>query len=154
MFTKEDRGTFRYWFAHWCAYQMTALNLKCWKPRFLLHDIKKPFQMIWHDYDYAKVQAIHRKESKHHLTYWTRRDFSPVAFTKLDLLGMIIDWECSRLTKQQSPMTARETLDVMVNQLQNGGFNSWSGYYSIEPLPEQISAFKKKMTDILNDLGL
>lgn len=26
MFTKKDRSTFKYWFAHWCAFNMTALN--------------------------------------------------------------------------------------------------------------------------------
>ena len=29
MFTKEERNGFKYWFAHWRAFQMTALNLKC-----------------------------------------------------------------------------------------------------------------------------
>ena len=43
MFTKEERSGFKYWFAHWCAFQMTALNLKCWRPKYLLHDIEKPW---------------------------------------------------------------------------------------------------------------
>ena len=34
MFTKEERNSFKYWFAHWCAFQMTALNLKCWKFKY------------------------------------------------------------------------------------------------------------------------
>ena len=28
MFKEEDKSSFPYWFAHWCAYQMTALNCK------------------------------------------------------------------------------------------------------------------------------
>ena len=31
MFTKEDRSSFKYWFAHWCGFQLTALNLGIWK---------------------------------------------------------------------------------------------------------------------------
>ena len=27
MFTKEERSGFKYWFAHWRTFQMTALNL-------------------------------------------------------------------------------------------------------------------------------
>ena len=48
MFTKEERSGFKYWFAHWCAFQMTALNLKCWRPKYLLHDIEKPWlKLLW-----------------------------------------------------------------------------------------------------------
>lgn len=55
MFTKEERSGFKYWFAHWCAFQMTALNLKCWKFKYLLHDIEKPWlKLIWKNYN--KVQ--------------------------------------------------------------------------------------------------
>ena len=39
MFTKADRSSFKYWFAHWCGFQLTALNLGIWKPKYLLHDI-------------------------------------------------------------------------------------------------------------------
>lgn len=28
MFSKNERATFKYTFAHWCAFQMTALNNK------------------------------------------------------------------------------------------------------------------------------
>lgn len=43
MFTKEERSGFKYWFAHWRAFQMTALNLKCRKFKYLLHNIEKPW---------------------------------------------------------------------------------------------------------------
>ena len=55
MFTKAERASFSYWFAHWCAYNMTALNLKCWKLKYLFHDIEKPWLMLfWRNYN--KVQ--------------------------------------------------------------------------------------------------
>ena len=87
MFTKEERSGFKYWFAHWCAFQMTALNLKCWKPKYLLHDIEKPWlKLLWGDY--KRVQRWHREHNSHHLEYF---------FThkgKADWQAMVIDWEC------------------------------------------------------------
>jgi hypothetical protein len=102
MFTKEERSTFKYWFAHWCAFQMTALNLKVWKPKYLLHDIEKPFLKLF--LKYKTIQRLHRKYSSHHLEYWR-------GVKKIDIDAMLIDWECSRFTKKASPMNARETLE-------------------------------------------
>lgn len=110
MFNKNERGTLKYTFAHWCAFQMTALNLGVWKWKYLLHDIDKPFlkliaQIIGKDYYW--VQKIHRKIRSHHVE--TKRKFDPTA--------TIIDWECSRHTKSQSPETAREYLQRNGKQL-------------------------------------
>lgn len=53
MFNKNERATFKYTFAHWCAFQMTALNNNCWKFKYLFHDVEKPFlKLIW---NYKKV---------------------------------------------------------------------------------------------------
>lgn len=98
MFTKEERSGFKYWFAHWCAYQMTALNLKAWKFKYLFHDIEKPWLKLFFR-DYSKVQKWHRKHNSHHL--YLDKDIS-----KLDWEAMAIDWECSRFTKEASPLTA------------------------------------------------
>lgn len=99
MFSKKERSTFPYWFAHWCAFNLTALNLKVWKFKYLFHDIEKPWLMLlWKDY--PKVQQWHRKHNRHHLEYDGNKGY--------DYDSMIIDWECSRLTKAESPMTARE----------------------------------------------
>lgn len=98
MFTKADRSTFKYWFAHWCAFQMTALNLGCWRWRFLLHDWEKPWLKLFLPYD--KVKKIHIRFSHHHT-------MSP---RKKDWLAMVIDWECSRFTKLESPLNAYEYL--------------------------------------------
>lgn len=102
MFTKSERSSFKYWFAHWCAFQMTALNLKHWKPKYLLHDIEKPFlKLFW---DYKKVQKWHRTHNSHHTEYkgqW-------------DTYAMVIDWECSRFTKAESQLNAYDTLKRMI----------------------------------------
>ena len=97
MFSKEERSSFAYWFAHWCSYNMTALNLKCWKFKYLFHDIEKPWLMLlWKDY--KRVQKWHREHNRHHLEYNGKKGFEWEA--------MVIDWECSRFTKEASPRTA------------------------------------------------
>lgn len=100
MFTKEERSSFKYWFAHWCAFQMTALNIKAWKFKYLFHDIEKPWLKLLLR-DYSKVQKWHRQHSSHHLLIDKK-------LSKLDWDAMIIDWECSRFTKESSPLTACE----------------------------------------------
>lgn len=105
MFDKSKRAKFDYWFAHWCAFNMTALNLGIWKIKYLFHDIEKPWLMLlWKDY--SRVQKWHRKHNSHHMEYedlW-------------DAESMVLDWECSRFTKTDSPKTARETYEYFVNE--------------------------------------
>lgn len=101
MFNKSERSTFKYWFAHWCAYQMTALNLRIWKPKYLFHDIEKPFLKLFLPYE--KVKEIHRRRSKHHIEYRNPN--------KRDWEALMIDWECSRFTKESAPRTCREEIE-------------------------------------------
>ena len=113
MFDKKDRSKFKYWFAHWCSFQMIALNLGAWKPKYLLHDIEKPFMLYWnmwfkgmkHEDAYKKVQKFHRKHNRHHLEYVGNKDYE----------AMIIDWECSRFTKTKSPLTAKQQLEKLID---------------------------------------
>lgn len=98
-FTKEQRSTFSYWFAHWCAFNMTTLVHHAWKFKYLFHDFEKPWlRLIW---PYDKVQKFHRRHNSHHTQY-------KGGVWKLDFEAMLIDWECSRFTKISSPKTARE----------------------------------------------
>ncbi len=99
LFTKEERSTFAYWFAHWCAFNMVALNCRAWKFKYLFHDWEKPWLRLFLPYD--KVQKFHRTHSRHHLEYRGKKDYE----------GMVIDWECGRFTKEASPLTAREESD-------------------------------------------
>ena len=115
MFTKKQRSTFPYWFAHWCAYQMTALNIGAWKFKYLFHDLEKPFLKLF--LPYKTVQQYHRKAHKHHpewleneLYYYDYRNGGEAGIVNLldefDWEGMIIDWECSRFTKIAQPRNA------------------------------------------------
>ena len=106
LFEKEDRSTFPYFWAHWCAVQMTALILGLWKPRFLFHDILKPFH-IWFVKDYKKVQKYHRAHARHHLTYAGDRK-------KIDWEMMLVDWEAGHYTKAAQPLHAREEAERQI----------------------------------------
>lgn len=106
MFTKEERSSFKYWFAHWCAFQMTALDLKCWRFKYLFHDIEKPWLKLILG-DYKKVQQWHRYHNSHHLEYYYLHNTA-------DWQAMVIDWECSRFTKEASPLTAREEMEQKI----------------------------------------
>lgn len=109
MFDKEDRSTFSYWFAHWCAFQMTALNCKAWKIKYLFHDCEKPWLKLF--LPYHKVQELHRSHNKHH-PEWLERQLSQCRWTvdklldKFDYNATIIDWECSHYTKSQCKLNA------------------------------------------------
>lgn len=108
MFKEKDRGKFNYWFAHWCAFQMVAVLHGMWKPKYLLHDIEKPWMMLFIR-DYKKVQHIHRTKNRHHLEY-------EGGVFNMDIEGTIIDWECSRFTKEKSPLTARALVTKLHNE--------------------------------------
>lgn len=93
-----EKSSFKYWLCHWCAFNMTALNLGVWKPHHLFHDWYKPYLKLFLPYKY--VQKIHRKFSSHH----------PESCVWKNYTSMIIDWECSGLTKPESKLNARETM--------------------------------------------
>lgn len=117
MFSKTERSTFPYWFAHWCAFQMTALNHRMWKPRYLLHDFEKPWLKLFLPYE--AVQKHHRIHSRHHVE-WIENKLNRYdivcLFKKFDFEAMIIDWECSRFTKESSPRTARQELEYFISE--------------------------------------
>lgn len=93
-FGKSQRSTFRYWFWHWRAFNSVALELGVWRPKYLLHDIEKPFMRLF--MPYKKVQKFHRSHNRHHLEYPGGRDWT----------AMFVDWECSRYTKEGCPLAA------------------------------------------------
>ena len=107
MFTKEERSTFPYWFAHWRAFNKTAIKLKCWRFKYLFHDFEKPWLMwIWKDY--KRVQKFHRTHNRHHLEYAGNKCY--------DFDAMVVDWECSRLTKLDAQLTARQQYEDMLDK--------------------------------------
>ena len=125
-FTKAERSSFRYWFAHWCAFQLTALNLRIWKFKYLFHDCEKPWlKLIW---PYKKVQSFHRFHNKHHLEYGLEHGFD-----KVDWEALMIDWECSEYTKEKCPLDCRGEMENKISQ------NAWKDYEAkirshLEPL--------------------
>ena len=98
MFERNSKRGFAYWFAHWCAYNMTAINCNAWKFKYLFHDIEKPWLelIMLHD----EVKRFHQKHNHHHFTYRKR--------SRVDWEAVVIDWECSRFTKVFRSETARE----------------------------------------------
>ena len=135
MFSKEERSTFPYWFAHWCAFNMTALNLRAWKFKYLFHDIEKPWlRLFW---DYEKVQRWHRYHNSHHLEY----------MGVIDIEAMLIDWECSRFTKESSPLTARQKWEKLVEEWK--AVNHYYYGYVMAHHPELTTVDK-----VLEKLGL
>ena len=107
-FDRKDRGKFTYTFWHWVAFQKTALNLHCWKPYMLFHDFNKPWLMLIHKGDYSKVQFYHRTHARHHIEYQGKRGY--------DYIGMVIDWECSHLTKADKPLLAVDEWKSLVQK--------------------------------------
>lgn len=141
-FDKESRSTWKYWFAHWCSFQMTAILLKCWKPKYLFHDIEKPI-LLSLTKDYKKVQRWHREHNRHHTEYALShrlKDGTP-RFDKIDWEAAVIDWECSRHTKRQAQMNARETLDWLISE----DHQPWHSYSKV---------IKSYCEPILKKLGL
>ena len=132
-FTKAERSTFKYWFAHWCSFNMTALNLHIWRPKYLLHDIEKPWLKLF--CKYKTVQKMHRYHSSHHMEYHIKHGFN-----KMDWLAMVVDNECSRFTKLDSPMTAREWYDYIIK----------SNHYTLEETEQMTEHY----LPILNKLNL
>jgi len=109
MFGEEDKSSFPYWFAHWCAFQLTALNLKIWKFKYLFHDFEKPWMKLF--MPYKKVQKWHRINNNHHLEYGLKHGFD-----KIDWEALMIDWQCSYMSKKQCPLNAREEMENKLSE--------------------------------------
>lgn len=104
-FSKKERSSFKYWFAHWCAFQTVALNLGLWRVKYLFHDFEKPWlRLIW---PYKKVQQWHRFHNSHHLEYGLR-----YGFDKIDWTALMIDWECSGFSKVNCPRDCRAEMEA------------------------------------------
>ena len=133
MFTKADRSSFKYWFAHWCGFQLIALNLGIWKPKYLLHDIEKPWlKLLWKG-DYKRVQKWHRTHNRHHLEYGLKHGWDAI-----DWEALMIDWECCGLSKQEAQLDARETLAYEIER------EKW------KPYANEISSHLEKYLNLYN----
>lgn len=116
------KSSFKYWFAHWCAFQTIAFHLKCWTPKCLLHDWEKPWLKLF--FPYEKVREIHRKYSRHHTN-------SPRKRENFNYIALVIDWECGRYTKPGDKLTAREYFEEKKDRL-----DPWDRYQIGKTLDE------------------
>lgn len=109
-FTKDERSTWPYFWAHWMAFQMTAINLRVWKFKYLFHDWYKPWLKMF-GVSYKKIQKFHKTQSNHHLEHL---DICSNPH-KFDWEELIIDWECSQYTKEACPRNAREEMEFYLS---------------------------------------
>lgn len=128
MFGENDKSSFPYWFAHWCAFQLCALNLKIWKFKYLFHDCEKPWMRLF--MPYKKVQKWHREHNKHHLEYGLKHGFD-----KIDWEALMIDWECSQMSKKQCPLNCREEMENKLSE------EKWQHY------EKEIRSYLEKLLD-------
>lgn len=132
-FTKKERSSFSYFFWHWLAYNYTACKLGVWKPKWLLHDIEKPWLKLFLK-DYKKVQKWHRMHNDHHLHYGRKNGLN-----KVDWLAAVLDWECSRLTKLQAQKTARqEALAIIADDVNYNQGERDAVMYNVLPILDYL----------------
>ena len=128
MFGENDKSSFPYWFAHWCSFQLCALNLKIWKFKYLFHDFEKPWMRLF--MPYKKVQKWHRTHNNHHLEYGLR-----YGFDKIDWEALMIDWECSQMSKKQCPLNCREEMENKLSE------EKW------QPYEKEIRSYLENLLD-------
>lgn len=133
-FTKVERSGWRYFWAHWCAFQMVAITLHIWKFKYLFHDWYKPWLKMF-GVPYEKIQHLHRHHSNHHIEYLMDNNDPK----KFDWDALIIDWECSQYTKENCPRNARDEMDFVLRTI----YNEDCKYY--------LNMYMRKRLD---DLGL
>lgn len=126
MFGENDKSSFPYWFAHWCAFQLCALNLKIWKFKYLFHDCEKPWMRLF--MPYKKIQKWHRNHNSHHLEYGLIHGFD-----KIDWEALMIDWECSQMSKKQCPLNCREEMENKLSE------EKW------QPYEKEIRSYLEKL---------
>ena len=134
-FEKSQRSDWRYYWAHWAAFQMVAITLGIWKPRHLFHDWYKPWLKML-GLPYSEIQYIHRHSSRHHLEYLELNNG-----TYFDWDSMIIDWECSQYTKEACTRNARQKMEHILNDYPDDEYNTYIKYMLrryVEPRLEKL----------------
>ena len=133
-FTKEQRSTFEYWFWHWLAFNYVAVELNAWKFKYLFHDIEKPWlKLFWGDYN--KVQQWHRHNNRHHIEYSNTGCW--------DVEAMIIDWECSGLTKVDAKLNAREEYERLLSEVTEQNKHTYRSYLIKRLQPKLLATLEK-----------
>ena len=135
-FYKDQRSSFPYWWAHYRAFNLVALKLGVWQPRWLLHDIEKPWlKLFWGDY--KRVQKWHKHHNKHHI--FSGRHYG---LNKIDWLAAVLDWEASRYTKYAASKTALQQAEYIISGLEE------------KYTKDEIEEVRKNVLPIIKYLGL
>ena len=159
-FDKNERSSFSYWFNHWLAYNLVALKQHAWEIKYIFHDWYKPWLKLFLPYE--KVQSFHRNHSKHH-PEWLERKVKKATekvkvdvmlwvedtidtFHKYDYKGTIIDWECSRYTKNAANLNAYDEYKKLLT------YDTFVEKYPY--LKEYYNYFSKKLFQAIKELGL
>lgn len=107
-FSDDEKSSFKWWFSHWCAVNMIALDLHIWHPRYLLHDVEKPWLKLFFGYKFAS--KWHKTHRRHHVA-WAEKH----GWDNFDFEQMAVDNEACRFTKQMCPLNAREFAQYIIN---------------------------------------
>jgi len=92
--------------------------------RGILHDVDKLFLIVLLPKKY--VSKVHRFWSRHHNeSFWKKKYYR----------GMVIDWECSHLTKKEKQMRSHETLLTIYPSL----------YDDILPIIKEYGLYKENI---------
>jgi len=159
-FDKNERSSFSYWYNHWLAYNLVALKQHAWKLKYAFHDWYKPWLRLFLPYE--KVQSFHRSHSNHHPEWLERKlikagkkykknpmkwvDGYLDAFHKYDYKGTIIDWECSRYTKNAANLNAHDEYNKVLN---------YETFITKYPhIGEGFNYFSKKLFEAIKELNL
>lgn len=94
MFNKSERGTLKYMWARWHAFNMCALNLKCWRFSYIFYNIDEILcKCVGLD-----IHKWHKSHRRHHIEYLGKH--SP---DKINWDMIFIGWECSKLINDIKP---------------------------------------------------
>ena len=132
-FNKQERSSWRYFWAHWCAFQMVAITLDVWKPKHLFHDWYKPWLKMF-GVPYEDIQKFHRRNSKHHLEYLEYKDPA-----KLDWISLVVDWECSQYTKNACKNNARAEMEDWISNNINDHYTIYCLNQYMRPLLDKYN---------------
>lgn len=149
-FNKKDRSTWPYFWAHWFAFQMTAVMLHRWKFKYLFHDWYKPWLKMF-GWEYKRIQTFHRNHSNHHIEYLLNTLFEKdsnleLMHTKFDWEELIIDWQCSQYTKSACPRGARKEMERYAEETKGWMGESMHFYLTC--------AFENCMKPLLDEMNL
>lgn len=89
---------------------------------YYFHDLDKILMYIFLPFlGTRRIKKIHQKYNRHHINNFK-------SIIQCDYLEAIIDWECSRFTKKDKQMTAREYLTSKKGKLCGAHYENLDAY--------------------------